>query len=48
MNWRGQKKQSEQDMRVTTTRTMVLSLKWGKRGREKPNKQTNTHFKPHH
>lgn len=44
------KEQSEQaDIRVTTTRTIVLSLKWEKRGRERKKKR-NTHaqFKPHH
>ena len=35
------------DVRVTTTRTIVLSLKWKKRGTEikkKNNKQTHTQF----
>lgn len=42
------KELSEQaDIRVTTTRTIVLSLKWEKRGTEiekKNNKQTHTQF----
>jgi len=47
------KELSEQaDIRVTTTRTIVLSLKWEKRGTEiekKKQQQTNTHtiLKPH-
>lgn len=42
------KELSEQaDIRVTTTRTIVLSLKWKKRGTEvekKKQQQTNTQF----
>ena len=41
------KELSEQaDIRVTTTRTIVLSLKWKKRGTEveKKKQQTNTQF----
>ena len=46
------KELSEQaDIRVTTTRTIVLSLKWEKRGTEiekkNNNKQTHTILKPH-
>lgn len=39
------------DVRVTTTRTIVLSLKWEKRGTEIKKKTTNKHthtiLKPH-
>ena len=44
------KELSEQaDIRVTTTRTIVLSLKWEKRGTEVEKKTTNKHtiLKPH-